>query len=91
MTQDLILKIKLYGLMTAIVFAPVALFIGMILLFVEANSREAKYIIHAANKTYYADNFQTFGRTIYFKDVHDKNVCVTGEYTLIYEKEVSEE
>lgn len=89
--SNLILKIKIYALMAAIVLAPLALFVGLILLFVEANSQEGKYTIYAANKTYHTDNFQTAGQTIYFRDVHKKNVCITGQYTLIYEKELSEE
>ena len=91
MIQNWILKTKLYGLMTAIVIVPVGFVIGIIYLIYEANLPEGKYTIYAANKTYHADNFQTFGRTIYFRDKHKKNVCITGEYTLIYETEISKE
>lgn len=91
MIQKWIDKVKIYTLMAAIVAIPVLIVAGFTVLIYEATSDEAKYIIYAGNRTYYADNFQTFGRTIYFRDIHKKNVCITGEYTLIYETEVSKQ
>ncbi len=49
--------------------------------------KDSKYIIYAADKKYHANEFTVTGRTIYFKDcLSNKNVCINGEYTLIYEK-----
>jgi hypothetical protein len=46
-----------------------------------------KYVVHAANRTYYCNEFQVSGTTIYFRDTDKKNVCINGNYTLIYETE----
>lgn len=46
-----------------------------------------KYTIYAADKTYHANEFTVTGNTIYFRDcVNNKNVCINGQYTLIYER-----
>lgn len=47
----------------------------------------AKYTIYAADKLYYCNEFNVSGNTIYFKDLRKKNVCINGNYTLIYETE----
>lgn len=46
-----------------------------------------KYTIYAADKVYHCNQFDVSGNTIYFKDVNKKNVCINGNYTLIYETE----
>lgn len=46
-----------------------------------------KYVIYAADKVYRCNEFQVSGTTIYFKDSRNKNVCINGNYTLIYETE----
>lgn len=47
--------------------------------------KPAKYTIYAADRVYKCNQFNVSGRTIYFKDVNKKNVCINGDYTLIYE------
>lgn len=54
------------------------------------NQTNGKYVISAANRTYYTNQFTVTGNTIYFQDVDKKNVCITGQYTLIYEKDSEE-
>lgn len=50
------------------------------------NHKVNKYIIYAADRRYEANEFNVSGKTIYFKDARSKhNVCINGEYTLIYE------
>ena len=48
---------------------------------------KGKYVIYAANRTYYCSQFHVSGNTIYFKDSNKKNVCINRNYTLIYETE----
>ncbi len=48
---------------------------------------KGKYVVYAANRTYYCNEFQVSGTTIYFRDSNKKNVCINGNYTLIYETE----
>lgn len=60
-------------------------FIRLIALFVP--NTKAKYVIYAADKVYYCNEFQVSGTTIYFRDSRKKNVCINGNYTLIYETE----
>jgi len=48
---------------------------------------KGKYVVYAANRTYYCNEFQVSGTTIYFRDSRKKNVCINGNYTLIYETE----
>ena len=66
----------------AVGFLSVSLLMGMVIVL---NPKESKYTIYAAEKTYHCNQFVVTGRTIYFKDVNGKNVCINGEYTLIYE------
>lgn len=63
------------------------LFMLFIVVFEMVNStKPAKYIIYAADRRFEANQFNVCGRTIYFKDVRtNNNVCINGEYTLIYE------
>jgi hypothetical protein len=63
----------------------VVTFVRMVALFIP--STDSKYIIYAADKVYRCNEFQVSGNTIYFKDIHKKNVCINGNYTLIYETE----
>lgn len=63
----------------------VVTFIRMIALFVP--NTKTKYTIYAADKVYHCNEFVISGTTIYFKDSRKKNVCINGEYTLIYETE----
>lgn len=58
--------------------------LGVIQLLKPDNS---KYTIYAADKVYHCNEFQVSGNTIYFKDIRKKNVCINGNYTLIYETE----
>lgn len=51
------------------------------------NEPQFKYTVYAADKVYYCNEFNVSGNTIYFKDSHKKNVCINGNYTLIYETE----
>lgn len=51
------------------------------------SEKPAKYTIYAANKIYYCNEFQVTGNTIYFRDTEKRNVCINGNYTLIYERE----
>lgn len=51
---------------------------------------DSKYVIYAADKVYRCNEFQVSGNTIYFKDIHKKNVCINGNYTLIYETDGQE-
>lgn len=48
---------------------------------------KSKYTIYAADKVYHCNEFQVSGTTIYFRDTNKKNVCINGNYTLIYETE----
>lgn len=49
-----------------------------------------KYVIKAGERTYYCNKFTVTGNTIYFTDVNKSNVCISGQYTLIYEKKETE-
>lgn len=50
------------------------------------NHKTNKYIIYAAERRYETNEFNVSGNTIYFKDARSKhNVCINGQYTLIYE------
>ena len=59
-------------------------FIRMVALFI-SHAPNYKYTIYAADKVYHCNQFNVTGNTIYFKDVAKKNVCINGNYTLIYE------
>ena len=48
---------------------------------------KSKYTIYAADKVYHCNEFVVSGTTIYFRDTNKKNVCINGNYTLIYETE----
>ena len=50
-------------------------------------NEEGKYHIYTANKHYTCNHFQISGSTIYFTDVNGNNVCISGDFTLIYETE----
>jgi hypothetical protein len=63
----------------------VVTFVRMIALFIP--NPKSKYVIYAADKVYYCNEFQVSGTTIYFRDSRKKNVCINGYYTLIYETE----
>lgn len=58
-------------------------FIRLIGLFIP--DKPAKYTIYAADRVYHCNQFNVTGRTIYFRDTNKKNVCINGDYTLIYE------
>jgi hypothetical protein len=71
------------------------LFVGVLLMMVTVvrlialflPSPPHKYVIYAADKVYYCNEFTVTGNTIYFRDSRKKNVCIHGNYTLIYETE----
>jgi len=58
-------------------------FVKLISLF--TSDKPAKYTIYAADRVYHCNQFNVTGRTIYFRDTNKKNVCINGDYTLIYE------
>lgn len=58
-------------------------FVKLISLF--TSNEPAKYTIYAADRIYHCNQFNVSGRTIYFRDTNKKNVCINGDYTLIYE------
>jgi hypothetical protein len=58
-------------------------FIKLIGLFIP--DKPAKYTIYAADRVYHCNQFNVAGRTIYFQDTNKKNICINGDYTLIYE------
>ena len=58
-------------------------FVKLISLFIP--DKPAKYTIYAADRVYHCNQFNVTGRTIYFRDTNKKNVCINGDYTLIYE------
>ncbi len=58
-----------------------------VIVFMIFSDPSGKYTIYAADRVYYCNQFQVAGRTIYFKDTDDKNVCINGDYTLIYEND----
>ena len=58
-------------------------FIRLVGLFIP--DKPAKYTIYAADRVYHCNQFNVAGRTIYFRDTNKKNVCINGDYTLIYE------
>lgn len=60
-------------------------FVRLIALFIP--TPQSKYTIYAADKVYHCNEFNVSGNTIYFKDSRKKNVCINGNYTLIYETE----
>jgi len=45
----------------------------------------AKYTVYAAGRHYSCNQFQITGNTIYFTDTEHHNVCISGQFTLIYE------
>lgn len=49
-----------------------------------------KYHVYAAGKHYQCNHFQVSGKTIYFADTHGNNVCIVGDYTLVYERNESD-
>ena len=53
--------------------------------------KKTKYKIYAASSTYYCNHFTISGNTIYFTDVDGDSVFINGNYTLVYEKALSEE
>jgi hypothetical protein len=63
----------------------VVTFVRVVALFIP--NTDSKYVIYAADRVYRCNEFQVSGNTIYFKDIHKKNVCINGNYTLIYETE----
>lgn len=73
------------GIVFVIGLLIVVSFIRLIALFVP--NPQTKYTIYAADKVYHCNEFQVSGNTIYFKDTRKKNVCINGNYTLIYETE----
>jgi cbb3-type cytochrome oxidase cytochrome c subunit len=73
------------GIVFVIGLIIVVSFIRLIALFVP--NPQTKYTIYAADKVYHCNEFQVSGNTIYFKDTRKKNVCINGNYTLIYETE----
>ena len=77
------------GLKKGVLFVGVLLlvvtFVRMVALFLP--NPKTKYTIYAADKVYHCNQFDVTGNTIYFKDVNKKNVCINGNYTLIYETE----
>ncbi len=86
-----VFKVKMYAGVVLILLVPILMVLGVVFIGSDITRDSGKYIIYAAQRTYRTNNFQTYGRTIYFKDVNNKNVCITGDYTLIYEKDISEE
>ena len=60
-----------------------ATFIRLVGLFIP--DKPAKYTVYAADRIYHCNQFNVSGRTIYFTDTNKKNICINGDYTLIYE------
>jgi len=73
------------GIVFVIGLIIVVSFIRLIAIFVP--NPQTKYTIYAADKVYHCNEFQVSGNTIYFRDTRKKNVCINGNYTLIYETE----
>jgi hypothetical protein len=73
------------GLIFVMGLLAVVTFVRMIALFIP--NTKSKYTIYAADKVYHCNEFQVSGNTIYFRDSRKKNVCINGNYTLIYETE----
>ena len=48
---------------------------------------KAKYQIYAVGRYWDTNHFQVSGNTVYFTSTDGKNVCIVGDYTLIYERE----
>lgn len=64
----------------------VTLIFSVILTILVANFQsKAKYTIYAADHIYHTNQFNVSGNTIYFRDIDKTNVCINGNYTLIYE------
>lgn len=55
------------------------------------NKPKAKYTIYAAGREYECNHFTISGKTIYFNDVDGDSVFINGNYTLVYEKALSQE
>lgn len=51
----------------------------------------SKYKVYAAGHEYECNHFTISGKTIYFNDIDGKNVFINGDYSLVYEKELSKE
>lgn len=77
----LIIKYKDYfiGLCIGIPFLAIGILIGP--------ADRGKYRIYAAGQAWSTNHFQVSGNTVYFTSTDDKNVCIVGDYTLIYERE----
>jgi hypothetical protein len=73
------------GIVFVLVLMIVVTFIRLIALFVP--NTKTKYVVYAADKVYRCNEFRVSGNTIYFKDSRKKNICINGNYTLIYETE----
>jgi hypothetical protein len=73
------------GLVFVMGLLVVVTFFRMIVLFIP--NPPSKYTIYAADHVYHTNEFNVSGNTIYFRDVNKKNVCINGNYTLIYETE----
>lgn len=55
------------------------------------NKPKAKYTVYAAGQEYECNHFTISGKTIYFNDIEGNRVFINGDYSLVYEKKVSEE
>ncbi len=73
------------GLVFVMGLLVVVTFFRMTVLFIP--NTPSKYTIYAADHVYHTNEFNVSGNTIYFRDVNKKNVCINGNYTLIYETE----
>lgn len=72
---------------TLIVSMLVSLILTIIIVTLANFAPKSKYTIYAAEHIYHTNEFNISGNTIYFRDVNKKNVCINGNYTLIYETE----
>ena len=70
----------------------VGLFATMLLAGLQKCDRpKAKYTVYTADRKYGCNNFTISGGTLYFDDIDGRRVFINGSYSLVYEKEVSEE
>jgi hypothetical protein len=56
-----------------------------------SNKPNAKYTVYTAGQEYKCNHFTISGKTIYFNDVEGNRVFINGDFSVVYEKKVSEE
>lgn len=72
-------------------FAASLLSVFMYMIIHNYNKPKAKYTVYTAGHAYECNHFTISGKTIYFDDVEGNRVFISGDYSLVYEKKVSEE